>query len=660
MSSFLLASKGSSARVSCRKRPSRPSEISDGVRFRVAQRFSAAITGALSLWALAPEVRAAAAFVCSAFLLVLSCSAQSGSPITYSISLASPEQHLVEVQIALPAGAGQRELQLPVWNALYQVRDFAQYVNWVRATDRSGKRLPVCALKTSRWQIQGAENGAVVEYQIFADSPGPFGAQLNPHHAFFNLAEILMYPANARAASTHVRFTHIPAGWGIATPLPSGPGGDFTAENYDRLVDSPVEAGNFQESDFDEAGGHFRVIVDADSADYNMDKIVAALHKIVVAATTWMNDRPFDTYMFLYHFPHGPAGGGMEHSYSTAIEINADVMKQSLNAFTGVTAHEFFHLWNVKRIRPQTLEPVDYTKANYTRALWFSEGVTNTAEAAIQLRAGLLDEDRYLARLGAEISELERRPAHLTQSAEESSLDAWLEGDSYYRRPERSISYYNKGELLGVMLDLAVREASHGRTSLREVLEWMNANYAKKGRFFDDSVGVREAAEAVSHADLGWFFTKYVAGTEEIPWNDFLRSVGLRAEQITITQADAGFSASRDFGGPMLVGAVESGSEAERAGLEVGDTILELQGKPAGQESRETLQRLNAGDMLKLKVRGRSGERELKWKVGGRQEISYEVIDLDQVTAEQRARRAAWLRGEAQAAIDQAEGAAAK
>jgi len=574
--------------------------------------------------------------------------AQSSPPITYAISLASPEQHLVEVQMTLPAGASQRDLQLPVWNALYQVRDFAQYVNWVRATDRSGKRLPVRPLETSRWQVQGAEDGAIVEYQIYADLPGPFGAQLNPHHAFFNLAEILMYPVDARSATMRVRLSHVPAGWGIATPLLSEPAGDFTAESYDRLVDSPVEAGNFQESDFDEAGGHFRVIVDADSADYNMDKILAALHKIVAAATTWMNDRPFDTYMFLYHFPHGPAGGGMEHSYSTAIEINADAMRQSLNAFTGVTAHEFFHLWNVKRIRPQTLEPVDYTKENYTRALWFSEGMTSAAEATIQLRAGLLDEERYLARLGAEISELERRPAHLTQSAEESSLDAWLEGDSYYHRPERSISYYNKGELLGVMLDLAVREASHGRVSLREVLQWMNTNYAKKGRFFDDSAGVRQAAEAVSHADLGWFFTKYVAGTDEIPWNDFLRSVGLRAEQITITQADAGFSASRDFDGPMLVGAVESGSEAERAGLEVGDTILELQGKPAGQESRETLLRLNPGDTLKLKVRGRRGERELKWKVGARQEISYEVIDLDHVTADQRARRAAWLKGEAQ------------
>ena len=579
--------------------------------------------------------------------------AQSLTAVSYNISLASPEQHLVDVQIFLPEGPAQRDLQLPVWNALYQIRDFAQYVNWVRAKDRAGHPLPLHALNLSRWQIQGAEHGAIVEYESYLDAPGPFNAQLNPHHAFFNLAQLLMYPVDARSSPLQLRFSHLPEGWHIATPLAAASDGEFTAPNYDRLVDSPVEIGDFQESDFDEGGAHYRVIVDADSSDYSMSKIVAALRKIVAAATSWMNDRPFDTYMFIYHFPRGPAGGGMEHAFSTAIDVGAGAMRQSLDALTSVTAHEFFHLWNVKRIRPQTLEPVDYTKENYTRALWFSEGVTSTAEGTIQLRAGLLDEHQYLLRLGEQISELERRPAHLTQSAEDSSLDAWLEGYSYYRRPDRSVSYYNKGELLGVLLDLEVREVSHGRVSLREVMQWMNENYPRKGRFFNDSAGVREAAEAVSHANLDSFFAKYVAGTDEIPWDDFFRSVGLRVEAIPNTVPDAGFTASRNFDAPMTVGAVTAGSEAEQAGLRVGDTIVELQGKPAGQESREELSRLNPGDTLTVKIRSRRGaDRELKFKVGSRQEISYELRDLDQITIDQRARRLAWLKGEAQNSSD--------
>jgi predicted metalloprotease with PDZ domain len=582
-------------------------------------------------------------------VLLLWIAAPSNATTNYTISLANPGQHLVEVQIFLPAGSAQRELQLPVWNALYQVRDFAKYVNWLRAKDRAGHTLAIRELDTSRWRITGTQDGATVEYQIFVDSPGPFGTQFNSNHAFFNLAELLMYPVDARNQLMVVRFNQIPEGWRVATPLASAPENRFSAENYDRLVDSPVEIGTFRESDFDEGGAHYRVVVDAESGDYDMEKIAAMLHKITSAATTWMDDRPFDSYMFLYHFPKGPAGGGMEHSYSTAIEVNADVLARAPEVLASVTAHEFFHLWNVKRIRPQTLEPVDYTKENFTRVLWFSEGCTSTASDIIRLSGGLLDESHFERELASGIAELERRPAHLTQSAEESSLNAWLEGDAYYRSPERSISYYNKGELLGIMLDLAVREASHGRASLREVFQWMNQNYAKNGRFFPDSDGVRAAAEAVSHADLGWFFTRYVAGTDEIPWNDFFRSVGLRLLEGKSTVADAGFVASRNFDGPMTVASVTARGEAERAGLQPGNVVLEINGKAAGQESAQEISLLAPGDTITVKIRARrGGERELKWKVGSREEISYDLKDAENVTSEQRARRAAWLKGEAQ------------
>lgn len=576
--------------------------------------------------------------------------ADAPTAIAYNISLANPEQHIAHVQMIIPAGHPARELQLPVWNALYQVRDFSQFVNWVRAKDRSGKSLLVRDLDKSRWQIEGAANGAVVEYDIYLDSPGPFGAQLNAHHAFLNLAQVLMYPVDARNAPLSLHFSHLPATWHIATPLQLSDDA-YNAENYDRLVDSPFEISAFQETDFDESGAHFRVIFDADPADYNADQIKESLRKIVAAAIAWMNDLPFKQYTFFYHFPRGPAGGGMEHAYSTAIDLSAASIKQNLDPLNAVTAHEFFHLWNVKRIRPQTLEPIDYTRENYTRALWFSEGVTSTVENIIELRAGLMDEKQFLAVIGEQITELQERPARLTQSAEESSLHAWLEGFTYYRRPERSISYYNKGELLGIVLDLVVREQSHGRACLRDVLQGMNRNYAQKGRFFDDSQGVREAAEGITHNDLTKFFAQYVSGTDEVPWNDFFRSVGLRVEGATLTVPDPGFNASRNFDGPLTAAAVTPGSEAEQQGLRPGDVILEFQGKPAGEDFQQQLARMTPGEAISLKVRSRrAGEHELKWKLGSRQELSYQLKDLDQVTAEQHARRAAWLKGEAERA----------
>jgi predicted metalloprotease with PDZ domain len=572
--------------------------------------------------------------------------ASQHAPVRYIVSLANRSQHLVGVKLLLDPGASERNIQLPVWNALYQVRDFSQYVSLVKAKNAAGEPLALQKLDKTTWHTSGGAQGVEIDYEIFADRSGPFGAQLSAQHAFFNLAEILMYPVDGRNAATEVSFTDLPAGWHIATAL-APLGNAYAASDYDHMVDAPVEIGTFQESDFDEADGHFRVIVDADPSSYDLRKIVVMLRQLVSAATIWMDDRPFQTYLFFYHFPVGVPGNGMEHANGTAIDLSPQALSGNPVALASLTGHEFFHLWNVKRIRPQSLEPVDYTRENYTRALWFSEGMTTTAADIILLRAGLLDEARYFRSLAAEIGELERRPAHWTQSVEESSLDAWLEKYDYYKLPTRSISYYNKGNLVGVLFDLQLREVTHGAVSVRDVFQWMNENYARKGLFFPDTEGVRHAAEAVSHSDLGWFFQKYVAGAGDIPWDDFFKSVGLHVMRRPISIADLGFVATRNFDAALVVSAVTEGSAAERAGLAVGDSILEINGQNAnggfsgGAEVRP-------GETLKLRVRNSSGEHTLHWALGSRQELDFDLIDLDKITPEQKARRAAWLKGEAQ------------
>jgi predicted metalloprotease with PDZ domain len=569
---------------------------------------------------------------------------------SYEISLANASQHLVRVKLSLAPGAPEWELQLPAWNSLYQIRDFARNVNWVRGRDPDGKPVVVSKLDKGRWRVAGAGSGGVIEYEIFSDQSGPFGAQANAHHAFFNLAQILMYPVGARAYPMRVRFTDIPSGWQIATAMTASSDW-FLADNYDRLVDSPVEIGTFQEGDFDQGGGHYRVVVDAESADYDVQRMVSTLRRLAAAATDWMNDRPYQSFLFVYHFPQGASGGGMEHSYSTAIDIGANRLAEDPLALSDLTSHEFFHLWNVKRIRPQSLEPIDYTKENYTRALWFSEGVTTTAGNIIRVRAGLLDEAGDLRTLANEIGELERRPAHLTQSAEESSLDAWLEKYDYYRLPERSISYYNKGYLLGVLLDLKLREVSRDGASLRDVFLLMNQN-ARNGQFFGDSEGVRKSAEVVSHSDLGEFFRKYVAGTDEIPWDDFFRTVGLHLEKHSVSVADPGFVAVRNFDTAPTIASVAAGSEAEIAGLVVGDDILKIDGYAAGSDFERRLAELRPGDTVHLHVRSKSGkptkngERDVSWKLALREQVSFELKDLENITPQQRARRTAWLRGD--------------
>ena len=599
------------------------------------------------------------AFILSLMLLlaVLLAPAQgapssSGPPVSYTLSLAGAAEHRVRVTIKLPSSSPSPvDLQLPVWNALYQVRDFSQYVNWVRAKNASGGFLSVRNVDKSRWRVSGVSAGAEVQYEIVADQPGPYNAQLNDHHAFFNLAEVLMYPVNLRNAPMSVELTDVPSTWKVATALDATrttgrAGWQWTAPNYDRLVDSPVEAGEFEERDFDQGGGHYRVVVDAERGDYDLSRIVPMVQRIVAAETDWMNDRPFNSYLFIYHFPRESSFGGMEHAYSTAIDLNAQVLSENPQQLADVTAHEFFHLWNVKRIRPQSLEPVDYSKENYSDALWFSEGVTSAVQDYVLLRARLIDDTQYLNRLAGQVGTLDTRPAHLTQSAEEASLNAWLEKYPYYRQPERSISYYNKGELLGVMLDLALRDASNDAVTLRRLFQWLNQNYARQSRFFADSDGIRQAAETVGHTDLSVFFRKYVSGTDEIPWDDVFKTVGLRMVRTQVSVGDPGFAVSQRFDSPTSVYRVEPGSEAERAGLSIGDAILQINGRVAGRNLQQQIADMHPGDTLRLRVSNSRGEREVRWKLASREQVEFELKDVDNITPQQKARRAAWLHGD--------------
>ncbi|HET7840921.1 MAG TPA: hypothetical protein VFM21_04915, partial [Terriglobia bacterium] len=373
----------------------------------------------------------------------------------------------------------------------------------------------------------GDHNSFEIRYSIQWDDSGPFNSQLNDHHAFMNLGEILMYVPARRAEDTSVTFEDLPAGWRTAVELERGGAANaYDAASYDALVDAPVEAGEFDEFRFMESGARFRVIVDA--ADWKKEVLEGALERITRYELKLMGgpppfDLPSRGYTFFFHI--GPyedqGGGGMEHRNSTAIAAT------SVEAAAAIAAHEFFHVWNVKRIRPRTLEPVDYTKEQYTRALWFAEGVTSCYASFALQRSGLWSKRQFYDDLAMQIGDLQSRPAHTWQSAEDSSLDAWLEKYDAYNTPDRSISYYNKGQILGVLLDLAIRDATDNRKSLDDVLRRMNEEYAKKGKFYDDSNGVRAAVEEVAGKSFEDFFSRYVSGTAEIPYNDFLAVAGL-------------------------------------------------------------------------------------------------------------------------------------
>jgi len=585
------------------------------------------------------------------------------APIEYTVKLADPRSHLLHVRIHLPEGSAERDLQLPVWNALYQVRDFTQYVVSVSSHAPTGQALLLRKLDKTTWRIFGTQPGADFEYDIIAGLPGPFGAEYNQDHAFFNLAEILMYVVDARASPVSVSFTGLPNYWLIATSMTAAgpelaPGpGTFTAHNYDQMADSPVEIGAFAQAFIPEGGVNYRIVVHAATADYDMSRLIEVVRTIVRYETGWMDDRPFNDYLFIFHFIHGPGGGGMEHANAAVIEINADGAKSDPVVLASLTAHEFFHLWNVKRIRPQSLEPIDYTREQYTNALWFAEGVTSTISDYILLRAALMDEARWLRYLEHEIAVYERRPAHLTQSVEDSSIETWLEKYPDYHLPRRSISYYNKGELIGVLLDLAVRDATEGQKSLRDIFHWMNHNYAQKHKFYPDTDGVRQAVEAVTGKDFKDFFRTCVTQAAPLPYNDYLKTVGLELKPRKAVAPYAGFFAERNFDEPAVVVAVDESSEARRQGLAAGDVILLVNGKPLAGSIEDRVSNMRVGESVRLRVSGRGGQHDVKFKLTGREQEEFTIVSFPTLTSDQRARRAAWLTADDQKPKDTPKGA---
>jgi predicted metalloprotease with PDZ domain len=578
----------------------------------------------------------------------------AAATIHYEISLKNPEQHSFQVSMTIPHPANGMAVAIPAWNALYQVRDFAYRVRNVEANSYTesgvpGEKLQIRKMDKQTWAIRAAENANLagasawtVRYSIVWDEPGPFNSQLNAKHAFVNFAEILMYISDRRSEDTTVEFEDVPAGWRAAAELAAGgTPNSFSATSYDTLVDAPVEIGKFEEFGFDEGGAHFRVVVDA--KEWRRDRLEDSLRRITSYELKLMDGAQFHEYMFFFHIGPYPesGGGGMEHANCTAIGAG------SVEGASSIAAHEFFHAWNVKRIRPQTLEPVDFTKEQYTRALWFAEGVTSTYAAYTLERSGLWPKEKFYADLASQISELDSRPARLWQSVEESSLDAWLEKYDDYRQPERSISYYNKGQIVGEMLDLTIRDLTDNRKSLDDVMRRMNDEYAKKGTFYDDSVGIRAVAEEVSGTDLADFFQRYVSGTDELPYGKFLASAGLELKVDTLKIADPGFRTTGGLSSSSgaTVSQVVPGSPAESAGLVAGDVLLQLNGENVPGSMMRWARQHSPGETVKLRVRRDNKELDISFALGTNEMRKYSISEVSHASDKQKKIREGWLRG---------------
>ncbi len=564
--------------------------------------------------------------------------------IRYSISVEHPERHLFHVEMRIPDVAGEVTVQMPAWNTLYQIRDFSSHVQQVEAF--AGDRpVPIEKLDKLTWRIQG-KGTITIRYATYWDEPGPFASQLNAAHAFLNPAMVLLYVPARRGEPVSLTIGFVTGVWSDGTGsslqtverMGAFEGLLFAADSYDALADAPIEIGPIRQFNLSGNLSHIHVAVHGDN--WKQERVAGALQKICAYELNLMGGAPFQDYTFLLHIGGATrGGGGMEHANSTAISVPSE------DYLFNVAAHEFFHLWNVKRIRPATLDPVDYAKEEFTRALWFAEGVTNTYASYTMVRTGLWTKDQFLEDLSAQIAGIESRPANRWQSAEQSSLDAWFEKYPLYNRPGFSVSYYAKGQILGVLLDILIRDRTDNAKSLDDVLRAMNTEFAQKGKSYRDSLDVRLAAERVAGGSLQEFFERYVAGTDPFPYGAILPLAGLELRSASRSGAALGFVLDRAADGRAIVTDLDPDSAAAKAGLQDGDVILRWNDSDPPQWISSWLGEHRAGDKLRLKVRRDAKEVALDVRLGETTETLWQVVEAASVNEKAKRIRNGLLHG---------------
>ena len=589
-----------------------------------------------------------------ASLVLIPCAAEAAQPIQYGVDMSAPETHLLRVAVKIPDANAGTEIQLPAWNCFYQIRDFVKNVEDLKS-DCDGQPAALDREDLNTWRGPNRScRDLTFHYSVYANEDGPFDSMLDGEHSFLNLAMVLFYLPRERQRPVQVKF-QLPAGWRLATFL-EGEGDEFQAANYDALVDSPVEAGHFEEFSYPQdlmgvpaaemKHATIRLIIDADRADYSPGRILNSIQRITAEETSLMQDLPFSRYTFVLHFPReGGSTGGMEHRDGAAIAILASTIREDEHSLESVVAHEFFHAWNVKRIRPQALEPVDYLNGNDTGDLWLCEGVTNTYAQLALLRAELIDRDTFYARVAGAIQVLQGRNARRFQSVEMAGREAWLEKYSDYNRSDRSISYYNKGELLGYLLDLGMRHASQNQAGLDDVMRRLNQDFARRGRYYtlaDLSAIITKLAPTF---DADRFFTDYVRGTQDLDYPTYLGYAGLHLATHMAELPAQGFSTSRNEGGLLQVDSVDDGSDAQRAGLQSGDVLMMADGELLLAGSHPSLPSWRPGQAVALQIARQGKTRVLKFRIGVSQQISMRIEEDLQCGPGQLRVREGWLKG---------------
>ncbi len=535
--------------------------------------------------------------------------------LTYTVEMPHPESHLFLVTLKIqPWLEPTLHLKMPVWTpGSYLIREYARHVQSFSAQGRSalvqeklaeGKKLAWQKVAKNHWLVQTLEQTEItIAYTVFANELTVRTNHLDITHGYFNGAALFFYLPGREQEPVQVTIAPPEPDWMVSTPLEPISGKTFTYEapDFDTLVDSPFEIGNHSLHKFT-AGGKPHELAIWGEGNLEPEKIIQDTQKIIEIESQIFGGLPYDRYLFILHLTANNFGG-LEHKNSCSLIYSRFGFRspEKYQRFMQLVAHEFFHLWNIKRIRPKALEIFDYEQENYTSSLWFSEGTTSYYDLLIPLRAGIYNAKTFLDNLSKEITRLQTTPGRLVQPASESSFDAWIK---LYRRDAHSdnsqISYYLKGEMVSLLLDLLIRLHHGNKRSLDDVLRVLWQQFGKSEIGFTPE-DLQQVITKVAGIDLTDFWHRYIDGVEELPLDEYLAPFGLQL----ISSGDQsvphlGMTVKTE-GGHEMIKFVEAGSPAQLAGIDPGDELLAIDGvRVSAEHLSDRIRDYQTGNVLKI------------------------------------------------------------
>jgi predicted metalloprotease with PDZ domain len=606
----------------------------------------------------------AALFVSPSFSRTVSPAAPPATPLKYELAFEHPNTHLMDVTIhAADLKGAAVEFAMPDWApGSYNIENYAANIQRFRATSGDGKDLAWRKTDSQTWQIDLAGATRVtISYQVFANTLQNNVAQYNLRHAFIGGPSVWMYLVNGKERPVELSVA-VPSGWKIATGMEHTSDHTFRAADYNWFADAPLEISDFAEKDFEALGTTYHVIVHNIESSKDFTKFVNDLQKAVAATVPMFQSvtgtpqaAPFKDYYFLFHvWPK--TGGGLEHLNSTQINFSTDWdsvepvpgfgTQYDLKLF--VTAHEFFHAWNVKRLRPMPLGPFDYTQMVHTPSLWISEGLTSYYGSLNLERAGLVAPQQYLDVIAQLITKFEAKPGRAERSIEDTSWDTWWSYPTTVAQANNlantNYSYYDGGQIMGHILDFAIRHDTNNQKSLDDWMRLLYSRYALPRPGFKPEDAVRAASE-VAGTDVQDLFRRYISGKELIPYEEYFGYAGIAVTKKLDTEKGwAGLELKKSDDGHAQIRNMIPASPAETGGLDRDDVIFAIDGRAVDHdEFNAQMMAHKPGDTIRITV-VRLGEfKEVPVTLGTSPYPTYTLKPMEHPTDRQKAIYNGWL-----------------